>query len=241
MAQSETELQTLTESLVVLVADDEPDIRDLIQYNLIQSGHTVLTASEGISALELAQSKLPDVIVLDVMMPGLTGIEVAKRLRSQTQTSSIPIIMLTAKVEESHELEGLDAGADDYITKPFSMTILIARIHSLARRTKMDSDTGAILEVGPVTINLNEHQVMIDGEAIQLTITEFRLLATLVQSKGKVLSRAELISKAIGPAVTVTPRTVDVHITALRKKLGDHGSLISTVRAVGYRADDPAA
>jgi len=241
MPQSETEPQTTTEDLVVLVVDDEPDIRELIQYNLIQSGHSVLTASEGVSALELAQSKLPDVIVLDVMMPGLTGIEVAKRLRSQTQTSSIPIIMLTAKAEESHELEGLHAGADDYITKPFSMPILIARIHSLARRTQMDSDAGVILTLGPVSINLNEHQVVIDEVPIQLTITEFRLLATLVQSKGKVLSRAELISRAIGPAVTVTPRTVDVHITALRKKLGDHGTLISTVRAVGYRADDPEA
>ncbi len=239
MPQSKAIPQTPTEPLVVLVVDDEPDLRELIQYNLIECGHSVLTACEGISALELAQSKLPDVIVLDVMMPGLTGIEVAKRLRSQTQTSSIPIIMLTAKAEESHELEGLHAGADDYITKPFSMPILIARINSLARRTKIDSDTGIALTVGPVSINLNEHQVLIDREPIRLTITEFRLLATLVQSKGKVLTRANLISHAIGPAVTVTPRTVDVHITALRKKLGNQGVLISTVRAVGYRIDEP--
>ena len=239
MTHTKPDSQTHDDHLLVLVVDDEPDLRELIQYNLTQSGHSVLTASDGVSALELAQSKIPDVIVLDVMMPGLTGIEVTKRLRSQTQTSSIPIIMLTAKVQEAHELEGLHAGADDYITKPFSMPILIARINSLSRRTKMDSDSGATLTVGPVSINLNEHLVTIDDLPIHLTITEFRLLATLVQSKGKVLSRAELISRAIGPAVTVTPRTVDVHITALRKKMGDQAILISTVRAVGYRADDP--
>jgi len=227
--------------LHVLVVDDEPDLRELIEYNLIQSGHSVTTACDGIAALELAESTLPDVIVLDVMMPGLNGIQVAQRLRSQTQTASVPIIMLTAKAEESHELEGLNAGADDYITKPFSMSILLARINSLSRRTILDSESGSGLVLGPITIQLNEHQVALDDTPIQLTITEFRLLAALVQSKGKVLSRAELISQAIGPAVTVSPRTVDLHITPIRKKLGDHAGLISTVRAVGYRADDPTA
>ncbi len=232
---------TQTQKLQVLVVDDEPDLRELIEYNLTQSGHAVSSAGDGITAIELALSTVPDVIVLDVMMPGLNGIEVAKRLRNQTETASIPIIMLTAKAEEIHELEGLDAGADDYITKPFSMPVLLARINSLSRRTRMDSNTDANITLGAVSINLHEHQVFVDGNPIQLTITEFRLLAALVQSKGKVLSRAELISRAIGPAVTVTPRTVDVHITALRKKLGDHSDLISTVRAVGYRADDPSS
>lgn len=231
---------TQTQKLQVLVVDDEPDLRELIEYNLVQSGHSVLSAGDGITAIELALSSVPDVIVLDVMMPGLNGIEVAKRLRNQTETASIPIIMLTAKAEEIHELEGLNAGADDYITKPFSMPVLLARINSLSRRTRMDSYTDASSTLGPIAINLHEHQVFVDGNPIQLTITEFRLLAALVQSKGKVLSRAELISRAIGPAVTVTPRTVDVHITALRKKLGCHSDLISTVRAVGYRADDPS-
>ncbi len=240
MSSTASDSSTIADPLQILVVDDESDLRELIEYNLEQSGHTVFTAGDGISALELAQSKMPDVIVLDVMMPGLSGIEVAKRLRGESQTSSIPIIMLTAKTQEAHELEGLNAGADDYISKPFSMPILIARIGSLARRSKMDTDTGSSLTLGPVSINLSEHQVSVDGHNVQLTITEFRLLATLAQSKGKVLSRAELISRAIGPAVTVTPRTVDVHITALRKKLGDHASLISTIRAVGYRADDPS-
>ncbi len=225
--------------LNVLVVDDEPDLRELIEYNLIQSGHEVRTASDGLDAIECVQSHIPDLIVLDVMMPGLTGIQVAKRLRSEPQTSSIPIIMLTAKAEEAHELEGLDAGADDYITKPFSMPILMARIQTLARRTNTDPNTTTRLTLGPITIDLNEHQVLVDSTPIHLTITEFRLLVALIQSKGKVLSRADLISQAIGPAVTVTPRTIDVHITSLRKKLGDHAELISTIRAVGYRADDP--
>lgn len=230
---------TNTQQLQVLVVDDEPDLCELIEYNLTQSGHAVTTAQDGIEAIELAQSTVPDVIVLDVMMPGLNGIEVAKRLRNQTQTASIPIIMLTALAEEINELEGLNAGADDYITKPVSIPVLIARINSLSRRTRLESNSDSSATLGPIAINLHEHKVLVDNQPVQLTITEFRLLTALVQSKGKVLSRAELISKAIGPAVTVTPRTVDVHITALRKKLGDHAELITTVRAVGYRADDP--
>lgn len=231
---------TEIQQLKVLVVDDEPDLCELIEYNLTQSGHAVTTAQDGITAIELAHSTVPDVIVLDVMMPGLNGIEVAKRLRNQTETASIPIIMLTALAEEINELEGLNAGADDYITKPVSIPVLIARINSLSRRTRLESKNDASVSLGPIAIHLHEHQVFVDDQPVQLTITEFRLLAALVQSKGKVLSRAELISKAIGPAVTVTPRTVDVHITALRKKLGDHAELITTVRAVGYRADDPA-
>ncbi|MFK7759186.1 MAG: response regulator [Phycisphaerales bacterium] len=229
---------TSTQSLHILIVDDEPDLRELIQYNLTQQGHQPSVAADGIAALNHVQEHTPDLIILDVMMPELNGIEVAKRLRSQDRTRSIPIIMLTAKTQEAHELEGLGAGADDYITKPFSMPILIARIESLARRTGPEIHEHAELTLGPVHINLNQHQVMLEDKAIQLTITEFRLLVALTRSKGRVLSRSELISSAIGPAVTVTPRTVDVHITALRKKLGDHANLISTVRAVGYRADD---
>jgi len=225
--------------LNVLVVDDEPDLRELIEYNLIQSGHHVQTACDGLDALQCVENHTPDIIVLDVMMPGLTGIQVAERLRSEPQTSSIPIIMLTAKAQEAHELEGLDAGADDYITKPFSMPILMARIQTLARRTNPDTSKATRLRLGPITIDLDQHQVLLLSTPMHLTITEFRLLVALIQSKGKVLSRADLISQAIGPAVTVTPRTIDVHITSLRKKFGDHAELISTIRAVGYRADDP--
>lgn len=234
-----TAKEPITMPLNILAADDEPDLRELIEYNLTQRGHTVTTTSNGLSAIELIESSKPDIVLLDVMMPGLTGIQVAQRLRANPGTASIPIIMLTAKAQEAHELEGLNAGADDYITKPFSMDILIARIHSLTRRTRLEPGDATELTLGGVSINLPEHRVSVDGNAVQLTITEFRLLIALVQSKGIVLSRAELISQAIGPAVTVTPRTVDVHITALRKKLGEHARLITTVRAVGYRACDP--
>jgi len=227
-------------TLTILVVDDEPDLVELISYNLEQQGHTVYTASDGREALSLAKSRQPDLIVLDVMMPEISGIEVARRLRIQTETSSVPIIMLTAKSEEAHELEGLSAGADDYITKPFSMQVLIARIEALTRRTGgSGSSRESVLMLGPVSINLDEHQASVDGEAISLTITEFRLLCTLISNEGKVMTRPSLISSAIGPGVMVTERTIDVHVTALRKKIAPHSDMISTVRGVGYRADAP--
>ncbi len=224
----------------ILVVDDEPDLVELMVYNLEQSGHTVLSAANGRQALELAKARLPDLIVLDVMMPELNGIEVAKRLRAQTETASMPIIMLTAKSEEAHELEGLDAGADDYITKPFSMQVLLARINALTRRaSKTGSSQASTLTLGPVSVDLDEHRAAVDGNPISLTITEFRLLCALLNNQGKVLSRPALISNAIGPGVAVTERTIDVHITAIRKKIAPYSSMIATVRGVGYRADKP--
>lgn len=226
--------------LTILVVDDEPDLVELIAYNLQQQGHSVLTAGDGRVALDLAKSRQPDLVVLDVMMPEFSGVEVARRLRNQTETASMPIIMLTAKSEENHELEGLGAGADDYITKPFSMQVLMARIDALARRSG-GGGRESVLNLGPVTIDLDEHQAQVEGKPIALTITEFRLLATLISNEGKVMTRPSLISSAIGPGVTVTERTIDVHITALRKKIAPHSGMISTVRGVGYRADAPQA
>ena len=224
----------------ILVVDDEPDIVELITYNLEQHGHRVISANNGISAMELAKSQSPDLVVLDVMMPGLTGIEVAKRLRAQSETSSLPIIMLTAKSAEADELEGLGVGADDYMTKPFSMQVLIARTNALTRRTTTSqSERTGSLKLGPISIDLDEHIAKVDGQAISLTITEFRILCALVNNQGKVLSRPALISNAIGPGVAVTERTIDVHVTALRKKIAPHSSMIATVRGVGYRADPP--
>jgi two-component system phosphate regulon response regulator PhoB len=232
---------TTSTPLTILVVDDEPDLVELIAYNLEQQGHSVLQAGNGVEALQLAKSRQPDLVVLDVMMPELNGIEVARRLRSQTETASLPIIMLTAKSEEAHELEGLGSGADDYITKPFSMQVLLARINAMARRTSGSGSSGraTTLNLGPVEIDLEEHQASVDGKHISLTITEFRLLATLFSNEGKVMTRPALISSAIGPGVTVTERTIDVHVTALRKKIAPHSSMISTVRGVGYRADAP--
>ena len=230
-----------TTPLTVLVVDDEPDLVELIAYNLEQQGHTVLTANNGADAISQAKSRQPDLVVLDVMMPELNGVEVARRLRAQTETASVPIIMLTAKTEEAHEIEGLGAGADDYITKPFSMQVLLARIDAMARRTGGTSVSGrdSILSLGAVSIDLEEHQVSVDGQPISLTITEFRLLSTLFSNEGKIMTRPALISSAIGPGVMVTERTIDVHVTALRKKIAPYSSMISTVRGVGYRADAP--
>ena len=227
--------------LTILVVDDEPDLVELISYNLQQQGHSVITAGDGREALAQAKSRQPDLVVLDVMMPEINGIEVARRLRSQTETASMPIIMLTAKSEETHELEGLGAGADDYISKPFSMQVLLARINAMTRRTSGGSAGGrdTVLVLGPVSIDLDEHQASVDGRPISLTITEFRLLSTLIANQGKVMTRPALISSAIGPGVTVTERTIDVHVTALRKKIAPYSGMISTVRGVGYRADAP--
>lgn len=222
--------------LTVVVVDDEPDLLELVAYNIRQDGHEVVTASDGLSALEAVQTRLPDVVVLDVMMPGLSGLEVARRLRNQTETASIPIIMLTARAEEKQELEGLDAGADDYISKPFSMQVLMARIQAVARRTGAGGARTNSLGLGPISIDLDEHLAAVNDEPMSLTITEFRILAALVSAKGKVLSRPALISRAIGPGVTVTERTIDVHVTSIRKKLGESSGMIRTVRGVGYRA-----
>jgi len=222
--------------LTVVVVDDEPDLLELVAYNIRQDGHEVVTATDGVGALEAVRARLPDVVVLDVMMPGLSGLEVARHLRSQTETASIPIIMLTANGDEKHELEGLDAGADDYVTKPFSMQVLLARIQAVARRVGAAGTKKNVLSLGPISIDLDEHGASVDGEAMTLTITEFRILAALISANGKVLSRPALISRAIGPGVTVTERTIDVHVTSIRKKLGDSAGMIRTVRGVGYRA-----
>ncbi len=238
-AQSNPSPKTMSPK-TILVVDDEPDIVELISYNLEQQGHTVLSAGDGARALELAKSGMPDLVVLDVMMPKITGIEVAKRLRAQSETASMPIIMLTAKSAEADELEGLGVGADDYITKPFSMQVLLARINALTRRTSSAlGDRASELSLGPISIDLDEHRVCVDEKTIQLTITEFRILCALINNQGKVLSRPALISNAIGPGVAVTERTIDVHVTALRKKITPYSSMIATVRGVGYRADPP--
>lgn len=223
-------------TLTVLVVDDEPDLLEIVAYNFRQDGHDVVTASNGPEALRLVKARLPDVVVLDVMMPGLSGLEVARRMRSQTETASIPIVMLTARAEERQELEGLDAGADDYISKPFSMEVLIARVKAVARRVGAGGARKNSLTMGPISIDLDGHAAFVGDEEVKLTITEFRLLAALLNAPGKVLSRPALISRAIGPGVSVTERTIDVHMTSIRRKLGEHAGLVKTVRGVGYRA-----
>lgn len=221
----------------ILVVEDERDLVDLLVYNLQKSGYRTSTAANGRQALDLAVSSKPDLILLDLMLPELSGTEVAGRIRTNPATTSVPIIMLTAKGSEVDQIVGLSVGADDYLPKPFSMKVLLARIEAVLRRSsKPTTDGKRLLSLGPVEINAETHEAFLDGKLMKLTLTEFRLLAGLIQAGGRVLSRGDLMSRAMGPGVMVTERTIDVHITSIRKKLLAHGAMIRTVRGVGYRA-----
>lgn len=220
----------------ILVVDDERDIVELVAYNLKRAGYEISTAATGRQALEQLIIRTPDLIVLDVMLPELSGTEVAARVRANPATANIPIVMLTAKGEEVDQIVGLTVGADDYMAKPFSMKVLLARIAAVLRRTTRGSaSSDSILSMGGIDLHLDTHEVFAAGELIKLTLTEFRLLASLAQENGRVLSRQKLMARAMGPGVTVTERTIDVHMTALRKKLGVCSHLLKTVRGVGYR------
>lgn len=219
----------------LLLVEDETDLADLLGYNLRKAGYQVEVVHDGNSALQRVQQSLPDLIILDVMLPGLSGLQVARQVRTATKTSTIPILMLTAKAEELDQLGGLAAGADDYVTKPFSIKVLLARVEALLRRTRVGgSDPSDLLQLENLKVDTSNHQVFVDDQQIKLTLTEFRLLVALLRKPGKVVSRADLMYTAMGPDVLVTARTIDVHVAAIRKKLGTAGGLIRTVRGVGY-------
>lgn len=236
--------QTFTSNTVspsrkhILVVDDERDLTETLSYALAKAGYDVSVAAAGRQALDAVGARSPDLILLDVMLPELSGTEVAGRLRANPQTAAIPIIMLTAKGEEVDQLVGLAVGADDYIPKPFSMKVLLARIEAVLRRTGRGAGPGETraLVVGPVRLDLETHEATVAGEPVKFTLTEFRLLSSLMQAGGRVLGRAALMSKAMGAGVMVTDRTIDVHVTSIRKKLGPAAGIIKTVRGVGYRA-----
>jgi two-component system phosphate regulon response regulator PhoB len=224
----------------ILVIDDEKDLLDLIADNLRNNGYRVLGASDGYQALEIAQKEVPDLVILDLMLPGLEGTQVARKLKEDSRTANIPIIMLTARAEETDVIVGLTLGADDYVTKPFSMKILLARIGTVLRRAEQSAnpdETGA-LKAGPLAINISKHEVMLNGQAVKLTHTEFKLLSALVAARGRVLTRDQLMDKAMGTDVFVTDRAIDVHVTAIRKKLGEAANLVQTIRGVGYRLQE---
>ncbi len=230
----------------VLVVDDEKDLVELISYNLQRNGYDVLTAGTGDAALDVAARDRPNLVLLDLMLPGLSGTEVARRLRADARTAGIPIIMLTAKSEETDVVVGLTLGADDYVTKPFSMKILLARLAGVLRRAEAAgpsaaADDGPVLRAGPLAIDPAKHEVSVDGEPVKLTLTEFKLLAALVTARGRVLTRDQLMDKAMGSDVMVTDRAIDVHVTAIRKKLGAANWLVRTVRGVGYSVQESPA
>ncbi|MBC8372192.1 MAG: response regulator transcription factor [Planctomycetes bacterium] len=218
------------------MVEDEADMAELIAMRLRREHYEITVCNDGLDALDTILTDPPDLIVLDLMLPGISGTEIAARLRANPKTARVPIIMLTALAEESDIVVGLHVGADDYMTKPFSMSVLVARISALLRRAEVQqADWADTLSAGPIEIDLSRHLVRVDGQDITLTLTEFRLLAAIVGASGRVLQRDRLIDSAMGADTIVTNRTIDVHMTALRKKLGDARKYIQTVRGVGYR------
>ena len=222
----------------VLVIDDEKDLIELIRYNLEKDGFEVKGAGDGESGLYSAAQEPPDLIVLDLMLPGIDGLEVCRRLRSDARTARIPVIMLTARGAESDRVVGLELGADDYVTKPFSPRELTARVKALLRRLSAAKEPPDLIRHGDLRIDLSRREVLCGEAAIGLTATEFKLLQFLASQPGRVFSRSELIDGILGRNVAVLDRTIDVHVVSLRKKLKDCGNLIETVRGFGYRFID---
>ncbi len=223
-------------SATILLVEDEPGIQELVKFNLQQAGHAVIGALNAEQALSTIRETLPDLILLDWMLPGMSGIELAKRIRADSRTSSVPIIMLTARGEEQDKIAGLDTGADDYVTKPFSPRELIARIKALLRRRAPQMTEDAV-ETGGLRLDPVSHRVTGNDQPLQLGPTEFRLLHYLITHPERVYSRAQLLDQVWGDHVFVEERTVDVHIRRLRRALEPtrHDYLIQTVRGAGYR------
>ena len=220
----------------VLIIDDEKDLIELVRYNLEKEGYRVTSACDGESGLATAFQVMPDIVLIDLMLPGIDGLEVCQRLRSESKTAQIPILMLTAKSGETDRIVGLELGADDYVTKPFSPRELAARIKAILRRTSQSSDeSGKVIRHEGLTIDLGRCDATYEGKNLDLTATEFRLLYILALHPGRVYSRSELIDGVLGREVAVIDRTIDVHITGLRKKMADRGDWIETVRGFGYR------
>ncbi len=223
----------------ILVVDDEEDILELVKYNLQKEGYQIISATTGENALTLARSQLPGMILLDLMLPGIDGLEVCKILKNDSKTLNIPIVMLTAKGDESDIVTGLELGADDYITKPFSPRVLIARVRNVLRKIKKGAaESGSVLNIHNITVHPGRHEVLIDGKNVDLSPTEFGILHFLARRPGWVFSRYDIVNGVRGEDSIVTDRSVDVQIVGLRKKLGEAGKFIETVRGVGYRFKD---
>lgn len=221
----------------ILVVEDEKDIVKMLEYNLNKDGFKTLSARAGEDALDLAVRQRPDLIILDLMLPGMDGLEVCKNLKGDAKTASIPVIMLTAKSQESDKIVGLELGADDYMTKPFSPRELIARVKAVLRRVKEKDKLPEVLKVGDLIIDLSKITVSVKDKPVELTAKEFELLKTLIKAKGRVLSRDYLLDTIWGfdHSMEIQTRTVDVHIRTLRKKLKSESKYIVTVKNYGYR------
>ena len=220
----------------IIVVEDEPDLVDVVTYNLEREGYSVLASQRGDEGLNLIRSEAPDLVLLDLMLPGMDGLSICRQMKSDSSMREIPIIIASAKGEESDVVIGLEMGADDYLAKPFSPRELLARIRAVLRRgarTSGASDDRIVAR--DLIIDPGKHEVKIKDEAINLTSTEFKLLHHLASSRGRAFSREQLLNRVVGMGVVVVDRNIDVHIRALRKKLGNHSDMIQTIRGVGYR------
>ena len=222
----------------ILIVDDEEDVLELVRYNLNRSGYQIETASSGEEALSKARKSSPDLIILDLMLPGIDGLEVCKKLKGDIKTEHIPIVMLTAKGDESDIVTGLELGAEDYITKPFSPKVLIARVRRILHRAVSRDLEKPIIRKRDLTIDPGRREVLVKGKPVDLTFTEFNILYTLVKRPGLVFTRYQIIDAVHGDNYLVTDRAIDVQIVSLRKKLASCGNYIETVRGVGYRFKD---
>ena len=222
----------------ILIIEDERALTEVLTYNLKREGYDTTVCFDGRDGLLKAQTQLPDLVILDLMLPVLSGLDVCRELRAGEQTRAIPILMLTAKAEETDQVVGFSLGADDYVTKPFSVKVLMQRVRALLRRRETEADSSEIVEHLGVRIDRIRHRASAAGQILDLTPTEFRLLECLLRQPGRAFTRADLMDAAIGTDAVVLERTIDVHIKSLRGKLGDAGALIETVRGVGYRLSE---
>jgi two-component system, OmpR family, phosphate regulon response regulator PhoB len=219
----------------ILIIEDERGLTEVLTYNLQREGYDTLVAHDGLEGLRKAQTNPPDLVILDLMLPTMDGLEICRQLRAGKQTARVPILMLTAKGEETDQVVGFSVGADDYVTKPFSVKVLLQRIRALQRRSEVGSEPVGVIEHLSVCIDRVKHKATAHGREVELTPTEFRLLECLLRQPGRAFSRAQLMDAAIEEGAIVLERTIDVHVKSLRRKLGAEGDLIETVRGVGYR------
>jgi two-component system phosphate regulon response regulator PhoB len=225
-----------TQSKKILVVDDEPDVTELVAYHLKAKGYTVEALTDPNASIGTARTFLPDLVILDVMMPDLNGIQICRMLRADAKLKRVPVIFLTAKAEEGDRIQGLETGADDYICKPFSTKELILRVQTILRRVGSDeAETPPVLTVGAIVLDVDRHELRVQGEKIELTATEFKLLHLLMQRRGRVQSREHLLINVWQYETEIETRTVDTHVRRLREKLGPEADWIETIRGVGYR------
>jgi two-component system phosphate regulon response regulator PhoB len=219
----------------ILIIEDERGLTEVLSYNLQREGYEVLLAHDGQEGLRKAQMQLPDLVLLDLMLPTMDGLDVCRELRAGERTRNVPILMLTAKAEETDQVVGFTMGADDYVTKPFAVKVLMQRIKALLRRVETAGEPGDVIEHLGVRIDRVRHRASVGGQELELTPTEFRLLECLLRQPGRAFTRPQLMDMAISEGAVVLERTIDVHVKTLRKKLGEAGEYIETVRGVGYR------